>query len=359
MRDAHVRRASGTPNRTGRAAWVHVPEFRDGVELQELSRAVLGISDVARELSALYDALRNKSADSILTGHVRQMSVSLRSLVLNNKGRLLNRVFDNEWVPAWQPQLEKVMATVVVDASPYQEVDYTLKDTGERRTLKVPSYRHGFVIATLPGIGKSDEGLYAILGNRDIWKVGETATLNAWVGHPLFEVDGLVYDVGTCIKCVADKEGAHIDKVVDSDGIYTGNEATRKVRFTNDDAYILSRMVKFGPFSYPQVVVIVVSRYLVGMVKETVRRRHVEVQSILGQFTVTQERVRSTRERLDLIMKCSAVDRIAGFPLRVIPERLVMRPPIDIGCASAAEEQARADALPQYGESYIGMPRRS
>ena len=233
----------------------------------------------------------------------------------------------------------------------------TLKDTGDRRTLIVPGYRHSFVVATLPGIGKSDEGLYAILGNRDVWKFDDTVTLIAWLSHPLFEVDGLVYDVSTCIKCVADKEGAHIDKVVDSDGIYTGNEATRKVRFTNDDAYILSRMVKFGPFSYPQVIVIVLSRYLVGMFKETVRRRQVEVQSILGQFTMTQERVTSTRERLDLIMKCPAVDRIDGLPLRVTPERLVMRPPIDIGLASFAEEQARANALPQYGESYIGIPR--
>ena len=357
MRDADVQKASGTPDRNSRAAWVHVPEFRDGVELQDFSRAVLGVSDIARELSALYDALRDKSADSILTGHVRHMSVSLRSLLLNNKGRLLDRVFDNEWLPAWRRQIEEVTAKVIVDASPPQEVDYALKDTRERRTLKVPGYRHGFVVATLPGIGKSDGGLYTILGNRDVWKSGDTATLNAWVSHPLFEVDGLVYDVGTCIKCVADKEGAHIDKVVDSDGIYTGNEATRKVGFTNDDAYVLSRMVKFGPFSYPQVIVIVLSRYLVGMLNETVRRRHVEVQSILAQFTMTQERVTSTRERLDLIMKCPAVDRINGLPLRVTPERLVMRPPIDIGLASFPEEQARANALPQYGESYIGIPR--
>ena len=357
MRDTDVRRASRTPGRNGRAASVHVPEFRDGVELQEFSRAVLGVSDIARELSALCHALKNRSADSILTGHVRHMSVSLRSLLLNNKARLLDRVFDDEWLPAWRPQSEEVTAKVIIDASPPQEVDYSLKDPGERRTLKVPGYRHGFVVTTLPGIGKSDEARYAILGNCDVWKIGDTATLSAWVSHPLFEVDGLVYDVAACIKCVADKEGAHIDKVVDSDGIYTGNEATRKVGFTNDDAYILSRMVKFGPFSYPQVVVIVLSRYLVDMLKETVRRRPAEAQTILGQFTLTQERATSTQERLDLIMKCPAVDRIDGLPLRVTPERLVMRPPIGIGLASFAEEQARANALPQYGESYIGVPR--
>ena len=86
------------------------------------------------------------------------------------------------------------------------------------------------------------------------------------------------------------RAAAVIDKVVESDGIYTGNETTRKVRFTNADAHILSRMVKFAPFSYPLVVVIVVSRYVVGTLKETVRRRHVGVQSIMRQFTRTQER---------------------------------------------------------------------
>ena len=97
---------------------------------------------------------------------------------------------------------------------------YTITPTGEQRTLTTSSYKHGFVVGTLPGIGKSGDDLYAILENRDLWDVAQTVAHNEWVGHELFEVDGLVYDVATCIKCVADKEGAHIDKVVDSEGIY-------------------------------------------------------------------------------------------------------------------------------------------
>ena len=146
--------------------------------------------------------------------------------------------------------------------------------------------------------------------------------------------------------------------MVDSDGIYTGSRTNRKVNFTNDDAYLLSRMVKFGPFSYPHVVVFVVSRYLVDMVKEVLRSRQVEVQSILGQFALTPERLASTRERIALIIKTPAVGQIYGFPLRVTPERLVMRPPTPLGLPSFAEEQARADARPRYGESYVGIPRR-
>ena len=358
MKDGDEQEANEAGSTNRHAPSVHAPEFRQGVKLQDFSRAILGISDIARELSALYDGLTNKSPDSILTGHVRQMSVSLRSVLLNDGGRLLGGMFKDEWAPAWQRQRAGVAAKVVVDASPYEELDYAVGGTGERRTLKVPGYKHGFIVTSLPGLGNSGEGRYTILENRDIWDFDEPVALKAWVRHELFEVDGLVYDVDKCIKCVADKEGAHIDKVVDSDGIYTGNRANRKVQFTNDDAYILSRMVKFGPFSYPHVVVIVVSRYLVDMLKETLKTRQVEVQSILRQFTLTQERVASTRERIGLIMKCPIFGRIDGLPLRAIPERLVMRPPIDVGLTSLADEQARADELPRYGESYVGIPRR-
>ena len=51
---------------------VHTPEFREGLRLQDFSRAILGVSDIARELSALFYGLKTRSPDSILTGHVRR-----------------------------------------------------------------------------------------------------------------------------------------------------------------------------------------------------------------------------------------------------------------------------------------------
>ena len=346
------------PDSSARHSSVQPPELRDGLRLQDFSRAILGVSDIARELSALYSGLKTCSPDSILTGHVRQNSVSLRSLLINNKGRLLTRLFKGAWAPAWQSQSAAEMAKVVVEASPSQTVYYTIDETGEQRSLTTSSYTHGFVVGTLPGIGKSGDDLYAILDDRHLWDSGETVAHMEWVRHELFEVDGLVYDLANCIKCVADKEGAHIDKVVDSEGIYTGSRTSPKAKFTNDDVYILSRMVKFGPFSYPHVVVFVVSRYLVGMVKQVLKSSQAEVQSLLGQFALTRERVASTRERIALIMNAPAVGQIHGLPLRVTPERLVMRPPTPLGLASAAEEQALAHARPRYGETYVGIPRR-
>ena len=125
--------------------------------------------------------MRNKSSDSILTGHGRQMSVSLRSVLLNNKGRLLNRLFNNGWVPAWQELKGELLTKAVVEASPYEELDYTISGTGEQRTLRVPGYKHGFAVHALPGIGKSAGDRYAILGNREIWKVEERVDLNDWL----------------------------------------------------------------------------------------------------------------------------------------------------------------------------------
>ena len=51
----------------------------------------------------------------------------------------------------------------------------------------------------------------SILASREIWTHAETVDLVDWLKQPIFEVDGLVYDLMTTIKIVADKEGAHID----------------------------------------------------------------------------------------------------------------------------------------------------
>ena len=82
-----------------------------------------------------------------------------------------------------------------------------------------------------------------------------------------------------------------------------------------------------------------------------------EVGSIVRQFTLTGELVASTREGLEAIGKCPRVGTIGGLPLWVRPERLVMREPIPMGMESFEEEQTLADALPRYGESYVGCPR--
>ena len=246
------------------------PEFQEAVRVQDFARAVLGVSDLAREVTGLCTGLSGGVADGVLTGHVRRMSVSLRSLLLDQRGRLLERMFKDGWLPALKPSAAGLLAKVIVDASPYQEVDYVMDGTGERRTLKVPSYRHGFVIDGLPGIGKTGTNHYAILQDGDTWSADKSLIRKNWIKQRAFEVDGLVYDVEESIKCVANKEGAHIDDVVHSDGIYTGNSRQRRRGFTKDDAFTLSRMVKFGPFTYPHVLVLSVARHIVGKTGESV-----------------------------------------------------------------------------------------
>ena len=142
-----------------------------------------------------------------------------------------------------------------------------------------------------------------------------------------------------------------------SDGIYTGNSGKRRRAFTEDDAYTLSRMVKFGPFTYPHIVAILVTRQFVGAVARSVSVHGDEVGSILRQFTLTGELVASTREGLEAIGKCPQVGTVGGLPLRVRPARLVMREPIPMGVESFEEEQTLAGALPRHGESYVGCRR--
>ena len=336
---------------------ISIPKLAQGATNQDLARGLLAISDVADQLSRLIDALRNTNPDSVLTGCVRRMAVSLRSILVENKGCLFTRFFQDGSFPRWPPPPEGMLAKVVVDASFPMEIEYEIEQTGERRRLRTPPYRHGFVVNALHGIGKCEAERFVILTSTEIWTRNETADLANWLRQPIFEVDGLVYDLKTTIKTVADKEGAHIDQVVDSEGIYTGNREIRAGPPSNDEVYVRSRLIKFGPFPYPHIVVLCVARYLATIAKASLTENFADIQSLAQQMCFTRATSSAIRERLAIIKACPSIGRIEGFPLHVIPERLVMRPPIGLGLDSFDDEQRRADRLPEYGETCIGAAR--
>ena len=338
---------------------IPIPTLAHGVTSQDLAQGLLPISDVADQLSHLRDALRNAKPDSVLTGCVRRMSVSLRSILVEKRGRLFTRLFQNGRFPRWPEMPEGMVAKVVVDASPSMEVEYEIEQTGERRRLRTPPYRHGFVVNTLHGIEKCQEERFAILESPDVWTRNDTVDLANWLKQPIFEIDGLVYDLEMTIKIVADKEGAHIDPVVDSAGIYTGNRTIRVEPPSNDEAYVRSRLVKFGPFTYPHIVVFCVARYLVTITKASLTGNLGDVRSLSHQMSLTPAIPSAIQERLAIIKACPSIGRIEGLPLRVTTERLVMRPPAALGLDSFDDEQRSAASLPEYGETCIGAVRES
>ena len=335
---------------------IRIPALREDVSIQNFARGILGISDLAAQIAVFHAALKNKNSDAILTWCVRQMSVSLRSILLEKRGGLLVGMLNDGCFPQWPKLQEGLLAKIEVQASPEMEVEYEI-ETGESRRLRTPEYTHAFKINCLHGIAKCKDGRFALRETDGIWTRSECETLQDWVRQELFEVDGLKYDLANIVKTVADKEGAHIDRIVHTDGIYTGNQERTESKTTNDEAYVRSRLIKFGPFSYPHLVCIAVSRYLVITVRKSIIKNEEQIKSIGKQFTITQETIRAIQERIAIIMGCPNIGRIDGLPLRVVPERAVMRPGIPMGMANFEEERRIAKSLPQYGESYIGVPR--
>ena len=341
---------------------IPIPKLAQDATSDDLARGLLAISDIADALSRLRDALRNDvMSDGVLTGCVRRMSVSLRNILVEKKGRLFTRLFQDGHFPRWPSTPEALVAKVVVDASPSMAIEYEseIKHTVERRQLQTPPYRHGFVVNTLHGLEKGEAGRFAILESTDIWTRNDTVSLANWVKQPIFAVDGLVYDLEMTIKTVADKEGAHIDPVVDSEGIYTGNRTMQAEAPSNTEAYVRSRLVKFGPFTYPHVVVFCVARYLVTIAKAGLTENSGDVRTLSHQVRLTPATPSAIRERQAIIKACPSIGRIEGLPLRVTDERLVMRPPTALGLESFDDEQRRAASSPEYGETCIGAARES
>ncbi len=121
---------------------IPIPKLAHATRSQHLAQGLLAISDVADQLSQPNDALRNRKSDGVLTGCVRRMSVSLRSMLVEKNGRLFTRLFQDGTFPRWPTLPEEILAKVVVDASPTMELEYELEHTGERRRLRTPPYRH-------------------------------------------------------------------------------------------------------------------------------------------------------------------------------------------------------------------------
>ena len=332
---------------------IRIPRIAKGATNQDLARGLLAVSDVARQLSLLRDALRSGQSATILTGCVRQMSVSLRAILLERKARLFTRLFQDGFFPAWPTLPNRMLHKVVVEASPAMTIEYEMENGGERRRLKTPPYRHGFVVTALHGVAKPANDRFTILANPEIWTRNETKKVADWLRWPVFEVDGLAYDLEMTIKIVADKEGAHIDQVVDAERIYTASSVSRVGRPSSADAYVRSRLVKFGPFTYPHIVVFCVARYLVTVAKASLTVNSGQLRSLSQQVSFADS-TPAVRERLEVVMACPSIGRIEGLPLRVSPEGLVMRPPTPMGLDSSDDEQRLAARLPQYGETCIG-----
>ena len=331
-----------------------IPNLIHAARNQHIAQGLLAISDIADQLSHLYAALRNRKPDSVLTACVRRMSVSLRSLLVEKDGRLFTRLFQDGSFPVWPTLPAEILAKEVVDSSPGIELEYELTHSGERRRLRTPPYRHEFVIRALHGITKCEDSKFAVLSSGEVWTRAQTVHLVQWLKQPIFQVDGLVYDLMTAIKLVADKEGAHIDPAVDSEGIYTGNSTHRPKPHSNHEAYVRARLIKFGPFTYPHVIVLCVARFVVTIAQTSLRQNASAVESLANEVGITQATRSAIRERIEIIQACPNIGRLIGLPLQVSPERLVMRPPISLGVESSDEEQRHADVLPRYGETYIG-----
>ena len=109
---------------------IPIPKLARDTMHQDLARGLLAVSDVADQLSRLSDALRGAKPDGVLTSCVRQMSVSLRSILVEKKGRLFTRLFQDGHFPRWPATPEGMLAKVVVDASPPMEIEYEIQQTG-------------------------------------------------------------------------------------------------------------------------------------------------------------------------------------------------------------------------------------
>ena len=173
---------------------IRVPKLAQGATSHDFARGLLAISDVAYQLSLFTDSLQARKSPSILTGCVRRMSVSLRSIVVEKQGRLFTRLFQDGCFPGLPTTLKGLLAKHVVNVTPAIKIESEDKQTGELRRLSVPPYRHGFVVNALHGIQKSESGSFAILASTRVWTSNEPVSLANWLKQRIFEVDGVVYD---------------------------------------------------------------------------------------------------------------------------------------------------------------------
>lgn len=202
----------------------------------------------------------------VLHAIIRQMSVPLRKLCLDDGGGLLNKVVVD---PSFHPlggKKSRYRRATISWRTERREVVLSNAD-GRRETVVVPEAEHAIEVGRLYGIDFAEEGWCTVHSPFDSL-VSRTA-LDKWLSSKAVQVNSVGYSVRDVLGIVADYEGAHANEMPAWVAVGVNPENFDRGR---NMKYRIINCVSFGCLSYPHILAMYSGLYIIR-----------EMQHLLGK----------------------------------------------------------------------------
>lgn len=243
--------------------------------LDAMLKCVSELATAAQGLPTATKKSDESTALLLLQTAVRQISVPLRKLLLDNDGGLLRRTIGKPvFLP---PGGKKGKFSKAIMTWRTQRHELTLGyEGGRREEVIVPESEHEIEIGRLYGIEFQENGWCQIGSPFD--RTGSAIDMDAWLATKILQVNSVGYTVRDALKLVADFEGAHTN-----DGL----PAFVAVGVKPDDfdkgaskRYRMANCVHFGCLSYIHLVVVFAGLYIIRTMQGLIQERPPSIDGV-------------------------------------------------------------------------------
>ena len=192
----------------------------------------------------------------VLQSIVRQMSVPLRKLCLDNDGALLRRVISNPFFHPLGGEKGRYRLAKMSWCTEHQELVLGYAN-GKQETVVVPETEHEIEIGRLYGIDFVENGWCTVHSPFDL--EASRIALDAWLGTKALQVNSVSYTVRDALGLVANYEGAHTNEMPAFVSVGVNPE---NVDRGQNMKYRLINCVYFGCLSYAHILVLYSALYI-------------------------------------------------------------------------------------------------
>ena len=229
---------------------------------------------------------------------VRQVSVPLRKLLLDDEGALLKKTIASPVFPPLGGKKGRYRRATMPWRSDSRRLVLT-DVNGKQETVIVPETKHEIEIGRLYGVDFLEDGSCSIHSPFDL--MARPVPLDAWLGTKALQVNSVGYTVKDALGLVADYEGAHANDLPAVVAVGVNPDDVDKGR---NKTYRLANSVYFGCLSYPHVLALYTALYVTGRIQELLVK---SANSLAGvDASAVQRSIRDIRT--DLVMRARIVN---------------------------------------------------
>ena len=223
------------------------------------------VMELGSAAAGLFDKKSQFDTDGgwrVMLSIIRQISVPLRKLCLDDEGSLLKKTIDN---PTFHPlggQKGRYRCATISWRSEHRECVLTYAN-GKEQTVVVPESENEIEIGRLYGVDFAEDGWCALHSPFDL--KARPVPLDAWLDAKALQVNSVSYTIKDALKLVADYEGAHTNELpawvavgVNPEDFDTGRNM--KYRLVNS--------VYFGCLSYVHLLALYTALYITGKMQQ-------------------------------------------------------------------------------------------